>query len=138
MSLDLPLPKLLVTGWLLKDGHKMSKSLGNVVTVDQILHYGGICLLIMFIGLPIRGRYRQYMEILFERYNSDLANGIGNLLARTLTMVEKYFAKSIPKFNKEFLLNEQIEIVNHCEKKLFMQLKKAFDQFRIADALNDF
>lgn len=137
MSLDLPLPKLLVTGWLLKDAHKMSKSLGNVVTVDQILHYGRD----MFVnyvyrvtnpGEDIDITWKSY----FERYNSDLANGIGNLLARTLTMVEKYFAKSIPKFNKEFLLNEQIEIADHCEKAVYA-VEKAFDHFRIADALNE-
>jgi methionyl-tRNA synthetase len=111
LSLDLPLPKLLVTGWLLKDSHKMSKSLGNVVSVDQILHYGRD----MFVnyvyrvtnpGDDIDISWKYY----FERYNSDLANGVGNLLSRTLTMIEKYFSKTIPKFNREYLLDEQKEI----------------------------
>ncbi len=137
ISLDIPLPKLLVTGWLLKDGHKMSKSLGNVVTVEQILHYGRD----MFVNYVFRATnpgediditWKSY----FERYNSDLANGIGNLLARTLTMIEKYFAKKIPHFNMTHLLAEQNDIAKTCEQAV-ANIENAFDEFRIADVLNE-
>jgi methionyl-tRNA synthetase len=137
LSLDLPLPKLLVTGWLLKDSHKMSKSLGNVVSVDQILHYGRD----MFVnyvyrvtnpGDDIDISWKYY----FERYNSDLANGVGNLLSRTLTMIEKYFSKTIPKFNREYLLDEQKEI-EIASKNIIMNVTKSFDEFRLADAMSE-
>lgn len=137
LSLDIPLPKLLVTGWLLKDGHKMSKSLGNVVTVEQILHYGRD----MFVNFVYRATnpgedidisWKAY----FERYNSDLANGIGNLLARSLTMIEKYFSKEIPKYYENKLLSEQKDIIKAC-KNAGKIVSKAFDDFKLSDALNE-
>ncbi|WGL61086.1 methionine--tRNA ligase [Pigmentibacter sp. JX0631] len=137
LSLDIPLPKLLVTGWLLKDGHKMSKSLGNVVTVEQILHYGRD----MFVNFVYRATnpgedidisWKSY----FERYNSDLANGIGNLLSRTLTMIEKYFSKEIPKYYESKLLSEQKEIAEACKNAVNI-VTKAFDDFKLSDALNE-
>lgn len=137
LSLDIPTPKLLVTGWLLKDAHKMSKSLGNVVTVDQILHYGRD----MFVNFVFRATnpgedidisWKSY----FERYNSDLANGIGNLLSRTLTMIEKYFDKKIPKFHMAELNAEQNEIQKACQDAV-VNITKQFDEFRIADSMNE-
>ncbi|APJ04763.1 methionine--tRNA ligase [Silvanigrella aquatica] len=137
LSLDIPLPKLLITGWLLKDSHKMSKSLGNIVSVDQILHYGKD----MFVNYVFRATnpgddidisWKSY----FERYNSDLANGIGNLLSRTLAMIEKYFSKEIPKFSSEYLLQEQKDIEEACKNAVF-NVTRAFDDFKIADAINE-
>ncbi|KAB8037054.1 methionine--tRNA ligase [Silvanigrella paludirubra] len=137
LSLDIPLPKLLITGWLLKDAHKMSKSLGNVVTVDQILHYGRD----MFVNFVFRATnpgddidisWKSY----FERYNSDLANGVGNLLSRTLAMIEKYFERKIPKFHLNELNDEQKEIVKISQNAL-INVTKSFDEFRIADAMNE-
>ncbi len=137
LSLDISLPKLLVTGWLLKDSHKMSKSLGNVVSVDQILHYGRD----MFVnyvyrvtnpGDDIDISWKSY----FERYNSDLANGVGNLLSRTLTMIEKYFEKKIPDFSNEHLIPEQKEI-GQISRNTVTKVTNAFDEFRLADAMNE-
>lgn len=137
LSLDIPVAKLLVTGWLLKDSHKMSKSLGNVVSVDQILHYGKD----MFVnyvyrmtnpGDDIDISWKSY----FERYNSDLANGVGNLLSRTLTMIEKYCEKKIPKFSNEHLIMEQKEI-EQASRNAVINVTKAFDEFRLADAMNE-
>jgi methionyl-tRNA synthetase len=126
-----------LTGWILKDGHKMSKSLGNVLTVEQILHYGKD----MFTNFVFRSvnpgedidiSWKSY----FERYNSDLANGIGNLLSRTLAMIEKYYAGKIPKFHLEQITDEQLK---HEKNIIEIQQKVAqyFDEFKIADALHE-
>jgi methionyl-tRNA synthetase len=100
MAADLPLPeKIWAHGWLLFDSEKMSKSRGNVVRPRPIVNAIGI--------EPLR--YYLLREIVFgqdgsfsydamvTRYNSDLANGLGNLASRTLTMIERYFGGEIPK-----------------------------------------
>jgi methionyl-tRNA synthetase len=100
MAADLPLPRQIwAHGWLLFDSEKMSKSRGNVVRPRPIVNVLGI--------EPLR--YYLLREIVFGqdgsfsydalvgRYNSDLANGLGNLASRTLTMIERYFAGEIPQ-----------------------------------------
>jgi len=100
MAADLPLPrKIWAHGWLLFDSEKMSKSRGNVVKPRPIVNALGI--------EPLR--YYLLREIVFgqdgsfsydamvTRYNSDLANGLGNLASRTLTMIERYFGGEIPQ-----------------------------------------
>jgi methionyl-tRNA synthetase len=100
MAADLPLPRQIwAHGWLLFDSEKMSKSRGNVVRPRPIVNVMGI--------EPLR--YYLLREIVFgqdgsfsydalvSRYNSDLANGLGNLASRTLTMIERYFGGEIPK-----------------------------------------
>jgi methionyl-tRNA synthetase len=100
MAADLPLPKQIwAHGWLLFDSEKMSKSRGNVVRPLPIVNTLGI--------EPLR--YYLLREIVFgqdggfsydamvTRYNSDLANGLGNLVSRTLTMIERYFGGEIPQ-----------------------------------------
>ena len=100
MAADLPLPRQIwAHGWLLFDSEKMSKSRGNVVRPRPIVNVLGI--------EPLR--YYLLREIVFGqdgsfsydalvgRYNSDLANGLGNLASRTLTMIERYFGGEVPK-----------------------------------------
>jgi methionyl-tRNA synthetase len=100
MAADLPLPRQIwAHGWLLFDSEKMSKSRGNVVRPRPIVNVLGI--------EPLR--YYLLREIVFgqdggfsydalvNRYNSDLANGLGNLASRTLTMIERYCGGEIPK-----------------------------------------
>lgn len=138
LSLGIAVPKLLVTGWLLKDGHKMSKSLGNVFSVTDITHYGKD----MFVNYVFRvANPGEDIDISLksytDRYNADLANGIGNLLARTLTMVEKYCDGVLPTFESEaFHPTEHTPIAARVEE-VFNSVEKAFDEFRIADALNE-
>ncbi len=100
MAADLPLPRQIwAHGWLLFDSEKMSKSRGNVVRPQPIVSALGI--------EPLR--YYLLREIVFgqdggfsydalvTRYNSDLANGLGNLASRTLTMIDRYFGGEIPQ-----------------------------------------
>jgi methionyl-tRNA synthetase len=100
MAADLPLPRQIwAHGWLLFDSEKMSKSRGNVVRPLPIVNVLGV--------EPLR--YYLLREIVFgqdgsfsydalvNRYNSDLANGLGNLASRTLTMIDRYFRGEIPQ-----------------------------------------
>ena len=100
MAADLPLPRQIwAHGWLLFDSEKMSKSRGNVVRPRPIVSVLGV--------EPLR--YYLLREIVFgqdgsfsydalvSRYNSDLANGLGNLASRTITMIDRYFGGEIPR-----------------------------------------
>jgi len=99
MAAGLPLPKQIwAHGWLLMDSAKMSKSVGNVVRPQPIVRVLGIDALRYFLFREIvfgqDGNFTY--DALVQRYNSDLANGLGNLASRTLTMIEKYFDGKIP------------------------------------------
>jgi len=100
MAADLPLPKRIVAhGWLLFQEDKMSKSRGNVVRADPIRRVVGIDGLRYFLLREIAfGQDGGFSyDALVGRYNSDLANGLGNLASRTLTMISKYCGGSIPE-----------------------------------------
>jgi methionyl-tRNA synthetase len=100
MAADLPLPeRIWAHGWLLFDSEKMSKSRGNVVKPRPIVNAIGIEPLRYYLLREIVfGQDGSFSyDALITRYNSDLANGLGNLASRTLAMIERYFAGEIPK-----------------------------------------
>jgi methionyl-tRNA synthetase len=99
MAAMLPLPKQVWShGWFLMDAAKMSKSKGNVVTPRPIVNVLGMdALRYYLLRETVFGQDGNFSyEALVTRYNSDLANGLGNLASRTLTMIEKYFGGKIP------------------------------------------
>ncbi len=99
MAAGLPLPKQVwAHGWLLMDSAKMSKSLGNVVRPRPIVHVLGMdALRYYLLRETVFGQDGNFSyDALVQRYNSDLANGLGNLASRTAAMIEKYFDGRIP------------------------------------------
>ena len=111
MALDIELPKhLAVHGWITFNGQKMSKSLGNVV--DPFIlgeRYGTDAVRYHIMREMTLGADSSFSnENMIGRINSDLANGLGNLVSRTVAMVDKYFGGSIPEIREEVELDRAL------------------------------
>jgi methionyl-tRNA synthetase len=98
MAMGLPLPKtILAHGWWLSGSDKMSKSKGNVVRPDTLLKFGNDALRFYFLRDMQVGHDRDFsFEGFMDRLNADLANGLGNLASRSLSMIQRYRGGSVP------------------------------------------
>ena len=111
MALDLPLPKhLAVHGWITFNGQKMSKSLGNII--DPFVlgeRYGADAIRYHIMREMALGSDSSFSnEIMINRINTDLANGLGNLVSRTVAMVEKYFGGTLPEIQQSGDFDEDL------------------------------
>jgi len=100
MAAGLPLPKSVIAhGWLLFEESKMSKTRGNIVRAETVIDVlGNDALRYFLLREIVFGQDGSFsFDALVDRYNSDLANGLGNLASRTLTMIDRYFAGTVPQ-----------------------------------------
>ena len=137
MALDLPLPKQVFGHpWLLQGDGKMSKSKGNVLYADTLVDFFGVDAVRYFVlhEMPFENDGVISWELMVERMNSDLANILGNLVYRTISMTNKYFGgvvadKSVTAPEDEDLKAVVLEAVKKTDAKM--------DQLRVADAITE-
>lgn len=135
MALDLPLPKhLAVHGWITFNGQKMSKSLGNVV--DPFIlgeRYGADAIRYHILREMALGADSSFSnEIMINRINSDLANGLGNLVSRTVAMADKYFGGTLPADREDG--DFDAELIAEAEG-LVVKVDEFMDKTQINNAL---
>jgi len=137
MALGLPLPKKVFGHpWLLSGDDKMSKSKGNIIYADDLVKYFGVDAVRYYLlhDIPFASDGIFTYDLLIERINSDLANTLGNLVNRTISMTNKYFNGIVVEPNvHEEIDNELIELV----KSTPLKVEEKMNNYRVADALDE-
>ena len=137
MALDLPLPKQVFGHpWLLQGDGKMSKSKGNVIYADDLVSFFGVDAVRYFVlhEMPFENDGVITWELMIERMNSDLANTLGNLVNRTISMSNKYFGGVVTNKNVTEPVDEELkETALNAVKKTVQKM----DKLRVADAITE-
>ncbi len=138
LAAGLPAPKAIVAhGWLLFEESKMSKSRGNIVRTETILDVlGADALRYFLLREVVFGQDGSFsFDALVQRYNSDLANGLGNLASRTLTMINRYFKGEVPYPSPGASRVAADDAVADTARKTIRDFGAQFDQFQFSRAL---
>ena len=142
MALDLPLPKQVFGHpWLLQGDGKMSKSKGNVIYADTLVDFFGVDAVRYFVlhEMPFDNDGVISWELMVERFNSDLANVLGNLVSRTISMTNKYFDGVLTDANDESVAGA-IEVDTDLKDVVLMTVEKVvkkMSELRVADAITE-
>ncbi len=137
MALDLPLPKQVFGHpWLLQGGDKMSKSKGNVIYADDMVDLFGVDATRYFVlhEMPFENDGVITWELVVERFNSDLANILGNLVNRTVSMSNKYFGGVVRSTGVTEEVDEDLKaVVTGARDRVAQKMK----DLRVADAISE-
>ena len=137
MSLDLPLPKQVFGHpWLLQGDGKMSKSKGNVIYADDLVDFFGVDAVRYFVlhEMPFENDGVITWELMVERLNSDLANTLGNLVNRTISMSNKYFGGIVANKGVTEPVDEELKAVALATPG---KVTEKMEQLRVADAISE-
>ena len=137
MALDLPLPKQVFGHpWLLQGDGKMSKSKGNVIYADDLVDLFGVDAVRYFVlhEMPFENDGVITWELLVERMNSDLANTLGNLVNRTISMSNKYFGGGVTKTGAAEEVDDDLKAVVTVTKA---KVAAKMEELRVADAMTE-
>ena len=142
MALDLPLPKQVFGHpWLLQGDGKMSKSKGNVLYADELVDFFGVDAVRYFVlhEMPFENDGVISWELMVERMNSDLANTLGNLVNRTISMTNKYFGgvvtdKGVAETEEDKAVDADLKAITEDTPK---RVDAKMDELRVADAITE-
>lgn len=137
MALDLPLPKQVFGHpWLLQGDGKMSKSKGNVIYADQLVDFFGVDAVRYFVlhEMPFENDGVITWELMVERLNSELANTLGNLVNRTISMSNKYFGGEVRNTKVCEPVDEELKAVVLGTKA---KVAAKMEELRVADAITE-
>ena len=137
MALDLPLPKQVFGHpWLLQGDGKMSKSKGNVLYADTLVDFFGVDAVRYFVlhEMPFENDGVISWELMVERMNSDLANILGNLVNRTISMSNKYFGGEVRNGGASDAVDEDLKNVVLASVK---KVESKMNELRVADAITE-